>query len=322
MSAKANHFKIGIFVLAAIVLLVAGLMAFGARSYFQAKDTFETAVPGNVYGLAVGSRVELRGVPVGQVTKIVFSWNEYPESLRGYIVVQFQVERDILPPQSGVDLHQLLESAVAKGLRVMVKPLSITGSSLLAMEYLNPANNPAPDIDFKPQHYYVPSAPGQFTRMLDAVEKTLRNLEQLNMGQIGESLTNALGAASKMADKLDQVDFGKIGDNANSLINEVKNTNVKLQDTLDEIRRTIAGMKLDSLGTNADKLVIGLQETNDKLQRVLDNVGTIPLSETVADVRQSFETLNQVLLELKQYPSGFIFGRPPPPAKGVQTPSK
>ena len=58
------------------------------------------------------------------------------------------------------------------------------------------------------------------------------------------------------------------------------------------------------------------------MRRVLDHVGTIPLWETVADVSQSVETLNQVMLELKQYPSGFIFGRPPPPAKGVQTPSK
>jgi ABC-type transporter Mla subunit MlaD len=322
MSAKANHFKIGVFVLAAAALLVAGLMAFGARSYFQAKDTFETAVPGNVYGLSVGSRVELRGVPIGQVTKISFAWNEHAESQKGFIIVQFEVERDILPPKEGASLSTLLKTAVSQGLRVMVKPQSITGTSLLAMEYLNPVNNPPPEIDFVPQYYYVPSAPGQFTRMLDAVEKTLHNLEQLNMAAISESLTNALGTAVKLADKLDQVDLGKIGDNANSLITEVKTTNVKLQDTLDEIRRTIAGMKLDNLGTNADQLVTGLKETNDKLQRVLDTVGTMPLAETVKDVRQSFETLNQVLLELKQYPSGFIFGQPPAPAKGVQTPSK
>jgi len=34
------------------------------------------------------------------------------------------------------------------------------------------------------------------------------------------------------------------------------------------------------------------------------------------------QTLNQVLLQLKQYPSGFIFGAPPHPAKSVQPPSK
>jgi hypothetical protein len=106
------------------------------------------------------------------------------------------------------------------------------------------------------------------------------------------------------------------------LITEVKTTNFKLQGTLDEIHQAVAGMKLDTVGPNADKLLLGLQETNDKLQHVLDNLGTLPLQQTVGDVRQSFETLNEVLLELKQYPSGFIFGQPPLPARSVKPATK
>jgi len=37
MSAKTNHFKLGVFVLAGIALLVAGILAFGARSAFEKK---------------------------------------------------------------------------------------------------------------------------------------------------------------------------------------------------------------------------------------------------------------------------------------------
>src|SRR5882672_8281311 len=109
MSAKANHFKIGVFVLAAIALLVIGLMAFGARSFFQKKTTFETAVVGDVYGLSVGSRVELRGVPIGQVTRISFGWVEYPESKHRFIIVEFQVTKEMLPPESGMDMQKALE---------------------------------------------------------------------------------------------------------------------------------------------------------------------------------------------------------------------
>ncbi len=46
------------------------------------------------------------------------------------------------------------------------------------------------------------------------------------------------------------------------------------------------------------------------------------LSVTLGDVRQAAQDLDAVLLQLHQYPSGFLFGQPPPPAKGVQTPSK
>ena len=64
MSTRSNNVKIGIFVLLAVVLFIAGLLAFGARSYFVPKSQFETAIPGEVSGLSVGSGVQLRGVPV------------------------------------------------------------------------------------------------------------------------------------------------------------------------------------------------------------------------------------------------------------------
>jgi len=322
MSTKANHFKIGVFVLAALALLIFGLLAFGARSFFQAKTMFETAVVGDVYGLSVGSPVELRGVPIGQVTRIAFSWAEHPESKRGYVIVEFQVTKPIFSAEGEKDIAAALKSSAARGLRAMVKAQTITGSSTLAMEYLDPAHNPVPALDFTPRYYYVPSAPGQFTRLLEGIERALRNFDQLDLAAIGASVTNALGAASKLAEKLDQINLTRIGDNANSLIADVKVTNTKLQDTLDEIHRTIAGMKLDSVGPNADKLLLGLQETNDKLQRVLDKADALPLQQTLDEAQVSFETLNQVLLELKQYPSGFIFGQPPPPARSVTTPMK
>lgn len=320
MSAKANHFKIGVFVIAAIALFVFGLIAFGARSFFQTKTTFETAVEGDVYGLSTGSRVELRGVPIGQVTHIAFGWSEYPKSRKSFVIVEFQVTKQILSAESGADMEAVLKTAIRNGLRAMVKAQSITGTSLLALEFLDPVRNPAPVIDFAPEHYYIPSAPGQITRMLEAIENTLRNFEQLDFRSVAASVTNALGAATKLAEKIERLDLAKLGTNADSLITEAKVTNHKLQGTLDEIRQTIADLKLNQVGSNADKLLLGLQETNDKLQRVLNNVGNLPLQQTVEEARESFESLNQVLHELKQYPSGFILGDPPHPATSVQPP--
>src|SRR5258706_1447542 len=62
MSAKANNFNLGLFVLIGIGVLIAGLFAFGARAYFQQRITFETYATGQVDGLSVGSAMLLRGV--------------------------------------------------------------------------------------------------------------------------------------------------------------------------------------------------------------------------------------------------------------------
>ena len=91
MSAKTNNFKLGIFTLVGIGLLVTGILAFGTWSAFEKKTLFETYVPGDVSGLSVGSAVEFRGVRVGKVTHIGFSWNEYQDSQPGCVVVRREV---------------------------------------------------------------------------------------------------------------------------------------------------------------------------------------------------------------------------------------
>src|SRR5215472_9966278 len=143
MNAKANYIRIGIFVLVAIFLFIAGLLAFGARSYFAAKLTYETAVQGDVTGLSIGSSVLYRGIPIGKVSDIAIAPNFYPNSTSDVIVVVFNVDQKILKRDKTLhEREQLLKREVGKGLRAMVKAQSITGTSVLFLEYLNPENYP------------------------------------------------------------------------------------------------------------------------------------------------------------------------------------
>ena len=315
MSANPNTFKIGLFTLIALVLLVAGVLAFGAKSYFSPKTRFETAVPGEVSGLSVGSSVELRGVPIGHVSRITFAWNVYPKSDSGLIVVEFNVEGNLFPLPPGTNLRAVLQEATAKGLRAIVKGQGITGTSILALETLDPNNNPVPAIDYTPRYYYVPSAPGQFTRMLESIEKSLDNLQRVDLASIGNGVTNALDATTRLVNELNLVNLQIISTNANALLVETRELVTNLQEN-------IQSMKLESIGRNANELLAGLRDTNAKLQLVLNQVNTAPLQQTVGDIRSAAQNLDEVLAQLKQYPSGFIFGEPPAPAKGIQTPSK
>ncbi len=77
MSAKANYFKIGIFVIAAAVIAVIAIIVLGAGSMFQKKVMIETYIDGSVQGLDVGSPFKFRGVKLGSVEEITFVGNEY-----------------------------------------------------------------------------------------------------------------------------------------------------------------------------------------------------------------------------------------------------
>jgi ABC-type transporter Mla subunit MlaD len=320
MSAKTNHFKIGLFVLAAVALLILGLLAFGARSYFEPKITFETFVEGSVDGLSLGSPVKLRGVPMGAVTRIGFAWNEYPGTTNAYITVEFQVEKRLTPISRQADPQATLAAAIKRGLRAIVKSQGITGTSFVSLEMLDPEQNSPPPIDFTPRHNYIPSAPSQFTKMLDSIEESLNSFRRVDFGAINKGVTNLLEVVSHFAQKLDEIELKKLSSDADAMLNEFKAAGVKVQDGIEDVRKTLRGMNLEGLGTNANVLVVGLQESNAKLQTVLDHLGAAPVSQTVSDLRRALHTLDGVLQELKQYPSGFFLGKPPAPARGVRNP--
>jgi ABC-type transporter Mla subunit MlaD len=156
--------------------------------------------------------------------------------------------------------------------------------------------------------------------MLEAIEAALENIRRLDIDGIGQSITNTLTAVTQLADKVAKLDVHAIGTNANALIEDVRGVADKLRVAVTQVQETIKGMKLDTVSKDADALVVGLRETNAKLQVVLDKAGAAPLQQTVAELHRALENLNEVLIELKRYPSGFLFGKPPPPVPGVETP--
>jgi ABC-type transporter Mla subunit MlaD len=285
MSAKSNNIRIGVFVIIALGLFILGLLAFGAQSYFQTKTKFETLVDGEVSGLSVGSPVQLRGVRIGKVTKIDFAWNVYPESALTGIVVEFEQHANIVPRRKGKKDAEVVALGVEKGLRAVVKGIGITGTSILSLEFMNPADNPVPTLDYCPNAIFIPSAHGQITRMLDALGKSLDNVQSVNFAAIGDSLTNTLQSVTRLSDRLGHFD-------------------------------------VNALSTNVNNAVVKFDQVGVKLQVMLDKINSIPLAQTASEAQQAVQTLNNVLNELETYPSGFIFGQPPLPPKSVESPAK
>jgi phospholipid/cholesterol/gamma-HCH transport system substrate-binding protein len=184
---------------------------------------------------------------------------------------------------------------------------------VLFLEYMDPLQYPPPPIDYTPHYPYIPSAPSQFSRMIESIEASLQNFQKLDLSSIGLETSNTLAATTLLMQKLDRVDLqGTVG-NLDTLI-------TNLNATVGSLNATVNGMALNKLSGNANELVIGLKSTNLKLQTVLDHVGDAPIGDTVNNLQSALKTLNDVLQQLNRYPSGFIFGEPPPPAKSVKPP--
>lgn len=311
MNAKTSDFKLGLFVLASLGLLCAGLFAFGAVTYFQQTILVETYVSGNVDGLSVGAPVTLRGVKVGKVTKIDFSWNVYSESEPRYVIIEFEVRRSIAPGAFGRDIAERIQNQVQSGLRARVNAQGFTGASLLSLEYVSPAEYPPPSFPWKPRCLCIPSAPSQFAEVVSSIQKFMQKAAQIDLGSLAGSLQRDLdaagrsmaglerdlGAAEKLIGHLDEVNYKALGTNADGLITQ--------------LRGDLSQMRLAKLSNDADGLLADVKGTMRHLDLVVANLDTGSLNDALGYARLAAKDLDETLRKLKQYPSGFLLGRPP-----------
>jgi ABC-type transporter Mla subunit MlaD len=318
MSKPINNFKLGLFTLGGLALLVIGLLAFGARNYFQPTKAYETYIADDVTGLAVGSPVELRGVSVGKVTRIDFSWTEYEVTQPSYVVVQFVMRDDIEPALPGTERDELLQSAIRQGLRARVKAKGITGTCVLSLEYVDPVENPPVQVPWTPKYTYIPSAPGEIVELLAAVQKVLHSLQGLDFRALNEHVQYDLKSAGDLLDKVGQFDFRGLSTNANGLLTEVRGSNTKLKSLLQDTDSAITRAQLQKLSHDLDTLTDQLQDTVTRVEPGVANIDFDALNQTLTDARQTIHDLDETLAQLKQYPSGFLFGKPPAPVKGVE----
>ena len=318
MSEKASQLRIGIFVILGIAILLGALFLFGIRSAFEPTYTLETYVPTDVEGLSVGSVVKLRGVTVGKVTEIGFSWNMYEVIQPAVVVVRFQVKRHISPEMFRKDFQEALDTVVRNGLRAIVQGQGITGTSIIALQTLDPKQYPPLEVPWEPDYPVIPSAPSQLGQILASVEKTLSNLSKLDIDRIVKSLDATLISASRALDKFSEVDVKGISDGATGLLAEATTAIRDVESLVQDARTSLQSMRLGDVGENANKLI---DDVDARLATLLDRLSAIDvrsLNDTLAGTREAARSLNEVLEELQRYPSGFLLGGAPPPAPGLQ----
>jgi ABC-type transporter Mla subunit MlaD len=314
MSEKASQFRIGLFVSLGVAIVLGALFLFGIRSAFQPTYMFETYSTDNVEGLSVGAIVTLRGVPVGKVTEIGFSWNMYDTIQPACVVVRCSVKQKISPEQFRADFNESIQKVVDRGLRAVVQMEGITGSSIVALQIMDPAQYPPIKVPWKPKYLYIPSAPSQLGRLLASVDKTLANLEKFDVGKLTNNLNHVLDSADAALKNLNQLDVKGLSQNANRAIGDADGAIQEIKGLAEDARTDLRGMKLDAVGTDARHLLTDLDAKLSALIDRLSGIDVRSLNDTLAGTRDAARNLNEALEQLKRYPSGFLFGPAPPPA--------
>ena len=155
MGPRTQAWKIGLFVLLALVSLLGAAFYAGVNRLKRPSVPRVTYFDESVQGLEIGSPVKMRGVTIGRVLDITIAADQR------LVRVDSELYLDLLENIGLVGVHDgPLESPVfvPENLRVQLATTGITGVKFLLVDYfLDPG--PAMELPFTPPNNYVPSIP-------------------------------------------------------------------------------------------------------------------------------------------------------------------
>jgi len=318
-SKRASPTLVGVFVLGALALAVAGLAVFGSGKLFRRTAQFVMVFGGSVNGLSVGAPVKFRGVQVGSVTKIMLSLPgmTLPE-LR--IPVFIEIDQDLVSKLGGMINPAEPTSFAAlidEGLRAQLQLESIVTGVLFVELDLFPGS---PVNLFLPKESGYLEIPTQPTLLQEASQTGADLIAKLRDVDFDGLVTSIRDAARSVGDLAGSPELRQ------TLV-AAREAMVSARDTLTEIRPRIpqftSGVdsasnrlqgslkRFDATLGSLDTALGSLDTTLGSVNRLVDPSAPLvyQLTTTLGDLGKAAQSIRELADYLDRNPSAIITGR-------------
>jgi ABC-type transporter Mla subunit MlaD len=348
MSRDANYFKLGLFVIGAVIAGIMVLTIIGTGRWLKSRTTIETYFNESVQGLDIGSKMKYRGVVIGEVSRITFTYVEYEQDKpmnqrKRYVLVEAQIEPRLVGGKAANDITSPESSKleVERGLRIHLAPQGITGTNYLELDYVDTPTAPVLPIDWVPDHIYIPSTPSTVSTFVTAasdivdrlrrldIEATIANVNKLLMTMNDRVASLDTAGISQHADRtmsridatLDGLQSKKLSSEASGLLAELRQTNGEIKSLLanpalaklpGDTSATLASVRELVGNPGLPQSIAHLERTLSRLDRIF-GAGEADLGTTFQNLRQITDNLRDLTEDAKRYPSNLLFGAPPRP---------
>lgn len=326
-----QHFRLGLFILGAITVLVIVLVVMGTGNLFRPTIMMETYIDGSVQGLDVGAPIKFRGVTIGEVTRLGFTSVEYeadvpPVERKRYVMVEGRLRPDRFASTARESIlsDDVFGPLVVAGLRVRMAAQGITGINYLELDFLDPVTHPPLPITWTPQAVYIPSAPSIATQFLQYAENVLRRIDLLDIEGVIDGAATLLFTLERTVSALDTetwnrqmtevtAQLGATMAEARGLLQAAEKL-LGSPETLAlpaDARATLASLRGTLEDADIGELVTQIERVVVRLDRGLD-INEQRLAATLANLQAAAATLRSLSEDARRNPAGTIFGAPPP----------
>ncbi|HHY0434424.1 MlaD family protein [Vibrio parahaemolyticus] len=317
MDDSKSSYKLGLFVVSALVSLFVVLFILGGRSLFEPKIIVETYFDESVSGLEVGAPVRFRGITAGEVVSIELSDALYEaavprENRKSYVVVRSEITG---AKRTIEEWNRSIEISIERGLRATTQLAGITGQQYLSFDYTS--MDEGLSFNWKPNYSYVPSTKSSAGKIVSGIQSLIARLDEAdintlvaNINMLIETLNQSISALD--ADALNAQLLALLI-NSNQMVKSVdgviSDPEVKeIVSSLAQISKSLNSSLKDKGDIN--KLIKDLDRAVVRLDVIMaDNQSDI--NYVIKDLRVTVENLKSFSETLKNQPSSIIFSSEP-----------
>lgn len=299
MKRKAHPTRIGLFMLGAVVLLVAAVVLVSGGALFSSRERAVAYFDGSVYGLQLGAPVVFRGVRLGSVVGIGVVYQGQPG--RYAIPVEIEIDRERIAAANGTPAPLGVSDLVTQGLSAQLA----TQSLLTGLLYV--------DLDLRATAAAArPSAAAgrlpEIPTVATPIQALQQQLQSLNLPQIVADLgAVAAGARQLVGHPRLQHTLDELAASSTELRKLLARADQRLgpladalQGTLSATRQTAEqwGGAVDRVGSAVDRVGRAADRVGETLARV-DGVASAA-QPAMADVQRAAAELARSAQALRQ----------------------
>ena len=304
MAKEANKTIIGAFVVGAAALIVVAILLFGGGRFFKQSIQIVAYFDGSVKGLGVGSKVQLKGVTVGQVTDVRLLFNQDNLSIINRVIIEttpgkvsgFSDVDEKLTLQR-VESEEVIDGLINRGLRAKLDQESfVTGKSLVVLDFW-----PETRIKlrgFEPEYIEIPTLPTD-------MEKIAKRFSELPLEDLVFQIRGAAAGVNNLVNSSELkgaiAALNQTLENTEALVKNIDRQVNPLASRLDETLKDY-GALARNIDTHVGPMATSITETAQDTQKLIRNADR-RLDDVLVSAEAALVQVKKALVQVQDFAS-------------------
>jgi paraquat-inducible protein B len=316
---------VGLFVLGAVALVLAAVVALSSGNWLARRDRLTVFFPGSVKGLSPGAPVTFRGVKVGEVKEIKAILTGQPSPpIQIEVVIEVVGSVVQIPPGQPVPAAlspkatpaDFARDLIARGIRARMMSASfLTGQKYIDLDFL--PEEPARFAGLNPHYPELPTTPTAMEKLGDRAEAIVAKLAELPLEEMLEDVRKAVQAAREVLESRDLRDTFAA---ASRGTRKMEPTLAQIQTAFRTADETLGALRSET-GPTADEArqtLRGFREAASRAQESLDVLkGTLhgtddtrlTASQALEELTYTMQALRNLVDYLQTHPEAVVIGK-------------